>query len=98
MFQFCICRTDKPPTATEAGSPPEFLGNVSYLRAHIHPKHRDMWVFGRPEISTESSSHNDNRNRSRNTDKEDSSNGASLSDLQHTSNVVFVKVSQSLLI
>ena len=32
-----ICKTDKPPSATEPGSPPLFLGNVTKLHATVHP-------------------------------------------------------------
>ena len=32
-----ICKTDKPPSAAEPGSPPLFLGNVTKLHATVHP-------------------------------------------------------------
>ena len=35
--RFMICKTDKPPSATEPGSPPLFLGNVTKLHATVHP-------------------------------------------------------------
>lgn len=35
--RFVVCRTDKPPTTQEPGSPPVFLGNVTKVHASVHP-------------------------------------------------------------
>jgi hypothetical protein len=43
--RFCICRTDKPPTAEEVGMPPEFLGNVTSLHASPDMTYKDVWYF-----------------------------------------------------
>ena len=43
--KFCLCYTDRPPTAEEPGSPPVFLGNVTKLHATIHSSYIDKWIF-----------------------------------------------------
>lgn len=43
--RFCLCRTENPPTATDAGEPPEFLGNVVKLQASLQPGKADTWLF-----------------------------------------------------
>ena len=35
--RFMICKTNKPPNASEPGSPPQFIGNVTKLHATVHP-------------------------------------------------------------
>lgn len=43
--RFCLCKCATPPTEEEAGTVPEFIGNVMKLHATINPSEPDRWQF-----------------------------------------------------
>lgn len=47
--KFSICQTNKPPREGEPGNPPNFLGNITALHAHIHPSYLDKWQIANKE-------------------------------------------------
>lgn len=49
--RFCICKTTKPPSAEETGSPPQFIGNVTKLHATLHASQPDRWLFSNGDES-----------------------------------------------
>ena len=46
---FGLCRTDRPPTAEEMGSPPRFIGNIAKLHATLNDKYLDVWEFSKAD-------------------------------------------------
>ena len=52
---FALCRTKKPPTDSEIGDDPEFIGNLVKLHATLNAKNTDVWEFSKADCDPDTS-------------------------------------------